>query len=122
MLNPGQVGFGYKLANEGTGLAINIRHGIEIAGERFEYGGGMQWRALAPGERQPADDFLDQGNWIRITPLAVVVDERELQENWAVQLRHYWAEFESVFGERFRTRNSIDPRQPAEFERTEPQS
>jgi hypothetical protein len=72
MLNPGQVGFGYKLANEGTRLAISIRHGVEIASARFEYGGGMQWRALRPGERQPADEFLDQGNWIgsRLLPLS----------------------------------------------------
>jgi len=119
LLSSGQVGFGYKLANEGTGLALNIRHGVDVGGTRFEYGGGMHWRALRPGESQPGQDSLDQGVWIRIVPLVVVCDERELPPNWEVQPRHYWTEFESVFGERFRTRNPNDPRQPAEFERIE---
>lgn len=120
MLGPGQIGFGYKLANEGTGLALSIRHGVEIAGERFEFGGGMHFRSLRPGEWQPAQDFLDQGNWIRITPLVVVCTNDELPSDWADLPRHYWAEFESVFGERFRTRNPSDPMLPAEFERLDP--
>jgi hypothetical protein len=119
-LSPGQVGFGYKLANEGTGLALSIRHGVEIAGKRLEFGEGMHFRSLRPGEWQPGQDFLDrQGHWIRIAPLAVVINEAELPEDWATQPRHYWAEFENVFHERFRTRNPSDPLQPAEFERVE---
>jgi hypothetical protein len=117
MLGSGQVGFGYKLANEGTGLGLNIRHGVAIEDKRWEFGEGMRWRALRPGEQQPAADFLDQGVWIRIKPLVVVCDERELPSDWAMRPRYYWTEFENVFGERFGTRNPSDPAQPAGFVR-----
>jgi len=116
-LSPGQIGFGYKLANEGTGLALNIRHGVEIGSKRLEFGDGMQFRSLRPGYWYPAQDFMDQGNMIHITPLAVVCNLSELPNDWAAEPRRYWAEFENVFGERFRTRNPSDPQRPAEFER-----
>jgi hypothetical protein len=114
MIGPGQIGFGYKLANEGTGLALNIRHGVDIGGKRLEWGEGKRWRALRAGEWQPAQDFLDQGVWIRIRPFAVVCNLSEVAD-WATQPRHYWAEFDSVFGERFWTRNPSDPTDPAGF-------
>ena len=53
---------------------------------------------------------------IRIPPLVVVRNLSELHEDWAAEPLHYWAEFENVFGERFRTRNPCDPQRPAEFE------
>lgn len=47
-LNEGMVAFPYYLSNEGTGLALNIRHGVEIAGSDFEFGDGMESRVLRP--------------------------------------------------------------------------
>ena len=55
-LGAGQIGFGYRLANEGTGLALNIRHGVEIGDKQLEYAGGMQFRSLRPGEWVPPKD------------------------------------------------------------------
>jgi hypothetical protein len=117
MLGPGQVGFGYKLANEGTGLAMNIRHGVEVAGKRLEFGDGMQFRSLPPGEWHPARDFLQDGVRIRIRPFYVVVNVNQLPADYLTQPRHYWADFDNVFGERFRTRNPNDPTKSAAFER-----
>jgi hypothetical protein len=53
-LGPGQIGFGYRLKNEGTGIALNIEHGMEIDGREIPFQGGMRFRALRPGEAQPA--------------------------------------------------------------------
>ena len=55
-LGPGQIGFGYRLKNEGTGIALNIEHGVEIDGHEIPFEGGMRFRALRPGEAQPEFD------------------------------------------------------------------
>jgi hypothetical protein len=118
MLSDGQMGFGYRLKNEGTGIALNIRHGIEIDGREIEFGEGKRSRALRPGEAQPMFDYLDpQGHFIRITPFAVVCIASNLPPAWPTVSVGYWARFESVFGERFETHNPSDPLQPAEFKR-----
>jgi hypothetical protein len=115
---PGEVGFGYRLTNEGTGIALNIRHGLEIAGRLIEFGSGMQMRALRPGETQPPADYLDpNGHMIQFLPLVVASALASLPEDWAMLPRYYWAEFENVFSERFRTSNPSLPDQPASFER-----
>ena len=36
---PGAVGFGYRLKNEGTGIALNIQHGVEIDGHKIPFEG-----------------------------------------------------------------------------------
>jgi hypothetical protein len=114
-ITDGQVGFGYRLKNEGTGLALNIRHGVTVDGQEVEYEEG-QWRALRPGEAQPAFDYVDPlGHFIRVPPWVVVGDQRRLPSDWSHRI--YWARFENVFGERFVTRNPSDPTQAAEFER-----
>lgn len=118
-LPEGMVGFGYRLANEGTGLALNIRHGIEIDGRKvliFEEGIS---RSLRSGEWQPPPDRQDERGIHRVRPLVVACPEHELPEGWGRLTRYYWATFENVFGERFLTRNPSDPARPAEFRRNE---
>jgi hypothetical protein len=110
-LSAGQVGFRYRLANEGAGVALNIRHGVEVGGMRREYGDGMEVRSLRPGEELPITGAA--------TPLAfaVVFAEDELPEGWEGVGRIYWARCENVFGERFETRNPDDPQRSATFTR-----
>lgn len=107
-LAPGQLGFGYGLKNEGAGIALNIEHGVEIDGQELPLNGGDRFRALRPGESQPAPEQY---------PWAVVADQRNIPAEW--KSRVYWARFDNVFGERFETRNPTDPTQPAEFNRIE---
>ncbi|MDQ6804053.1 MAG: hypothetical protein M3065_03590 [Actinomycetota bacterium] len=45
-LAEGEVGFTYRLTNERGGIALYIRHGVELAGSEFAFGGGMETRAL----------------------------------------------------------------------------
>ena len=115
-LQSGQIGFGYRLKNEGTGIALNIEHGVEIDGHEIPFGGGMRLLALRPGEAHPAFDYIDsQGHFIRIAPWAAVADEREISREWTSRV--YWARFDNVFNERFETRNPSDPTKAAEFNR-----
>lgn len=108
----GQIGFPYALSNEGTGVALNITHGVEVAGIEHAFGDGMECRSLRPGERLPPISLEFSGR------LVVVFDEGELPENWPSASRTYWVRFENVFGDQFETRNPHDPHQSAAFMRT----
>jgi hypothetical protein len=44
-----EIAFGYGLTNEGTGVALNVRHGVEIGGIEHAFGDGMEFRAVRPG-------------------------------------------------------------------------
>jgi hypothetical protein len=112
-LGPGEVGFRYRLVNEGTGVALNIRHGVELYGIEREHGGGMEVRSMRPAEKLPPAG--------RATALAftVVFREEELPTSWPNEARAYWASFENVFGESFKTANPHDPHQSAAFMRIE---
>ena len=115
-LSAEQIGFPYYLANEGSGIALNIRHGVEIDGKDEEFGEGMEFRVLRPGETAPILDATT-GRLLQIRPLAVVKAEHELRSGWETRPRRYWARFENVFGERFETRNPSDPQKSATFTR-----
>ena len=114
-LAEGQIGFTYYLANEGDGIALNIRHGVEIDGQDSEFGGG-EFRVLRAGETVPILDPAS-GQLLQIRPLTVVMPEHELPPNWEVRPRRFWARFENIFSEPFETRNPIDPRESARFKR-----
>ncbi len=112
-LGPGEVGFRYRLINEGTGVALNVRHGVELCGIEREHGDGMEVRSMRPAEELPPGG--------RTTALAftVVFREDELPESWPREARAYVARFENVFGEAFKTANPHDPYQSAAFMRIE---
>jgi len=108
-----QVAVAYFLANEGSGIALNIRHGIKVDGERFEYGAGLQTRVLVPGESQPLRD--ESGQLIWRVPMFVV---RPRETFWGGERDvSYWATFQNVFGERFETVNLGRPEVPFLFRR-----
>lgn len=112
-LGPGEIGFRYRLINEGTGVALNIRHGVELCGIERQHGDGMEVRSMRPAEELPPAG--------RATALAftVVFREDELPAGWASEARAYVAHFENVFGEAFKTANPHDPHQSAAFMRIE---
>lgn len=112
-LGAGEVGFQYTLVNEGTGVALNIRHGVELCGILREHGDGMEVRSMRPAEKLPVAR--------PVTALAfmVVFREDELPTGWPKEARAYWATFENVFGESFKTANPHDPHQSAAFMRVE---
>jgi hypothetical protein len=116
-ISAGQLAFPYRLANEGTGIALNIRHGVEIDGAEFEFGDGMKMRVLRSGEEWPLRDPAT-AKLVQIRPFAAIVNDHELPETWPNVTPVYWTRFENVFGERFMTRNPADPRISASFQRT----
>jgi hypothetical protein len=94
----GDVTFPYHLSNEGTGVALNVRHGVEIDGADYAFGAGMEFRAVRPGESLPP---LGEGANRQLSQnLSVVVPEHSLPANWSTLSRTYWARFENVFGDR----------------------
>jgi hypothetical protein len=112
-LGPGEVGFRYRLVNEGTGVALNVRHGVELCGIEREHGGGMEVRSMRPAEKLP---LTGPATALAFT---VVFREEELPTSWPNEARAYWASFENVFGEKFKTANPHDPHQSAAFMRIE---
>jgi hypothetical protein len=110
----GERGFPYRLSNEGTGVALDITHGVEVAGIEKTFGDGMHLVSLLPGLTIPPDEGLDPSP----RRFAVSFREEELPENWAMASRTYWVRFENVFGEQFETRVPFDPQQPSAFMRT----
>jgi hypothetical protein len=114
-----EVGFPYYLSNEGTGIALNIRHGLEVAGREYEFGGGMETRVLRAGESFPPRDPFT-GLLGNVRPLLIVRHESDLPPQWRTMSPTLWARFENVFGERFETSSPFDPQSSAAFARIDP--
>jgi hypothetical protein len=110
-IGEGQISFAYSLANEGTGVALNVTHGVEIGGVERAFGDGMTYRSMSPGETIPPS-----GSLLELQP-SVVFNEVDLPAKWPAASRTYWARFENVFGDQFETRNPLDPSQSASFMR-----
>jgi len=55
-LGDGEVAFPYFLTNEGPGVALSVKHGVEVAGVDHPFGGGMEFRTARPGEFLPPLD------------------------------------------------------------------
>lgn len=113
-VGPGEIGFRYRLINEGTGVALNIRHGVELCGIVREHGDGMEVRSMRPAEQLP-----ERGDRSIAPAFMVVFREDELPVDWPKEARAYWVSFENVFGETFKTANPHDPHQSAAFMRVE---
>ena len=110
----GERGFPYRLSNEGTGVALNITHGVEIEGIEKAFGDGMHLVSLGPGITIPPDEGLDPTHRRFVAPFR----EDELPENWGIASRTYWVRFENVFSEQFETRVPYNPQQSSAFMRT----
>jgi hypothetical protein len=110
-----QLAIAYYVANEGSGIALNIRHGVKIEGQTYEYGDGLQIRVLGPGESQPIRDPVSSQLIWRV-PMFIVRPREELSLIGSVS---YWASFQSVFGERFETVNPRRPNVPFMFRRVD---
>lgn len=115
-IDSGYVAFEYRLSNEGTGIALNVRHGVELDGVDHEHGDGMEVRVLRAGENDPPIEAAT-GRLVLMQGFIVVLPAARAEESAGLDARTYWARFENVFGERFETRNPIDPRQSASFMR-----
>jgi hypothetical protein len=115
-LAEGMVTFQYHLANEGSGIALNIRSGVGIGDVDYEFGDGLQVRVLRPGETIPPIE-PGTGKLLHLRTFHVAKEEHSLPVGWQTIPRTYWARFENVFGEEFETRNPSDPRQSAAFMR-----
>lgn len=110
-----QLAIAYYVANEGSGIALNIRHGVKVDGHRYEYGDGLQIRVLGAGESQPIRDPVSSQLIWRV-PMFIVRPREELSLMNSVS---YWACFQSVFGERFETVNPRRPDVPFMFTRVD---
>jgi len=108
-----EIGFPYRIANEGGGIALNVVHGVELAGVEYLFGGGMETAALGAGFSSPPPDSELGG----FRPLVVVVREDELPSNWVTLPRSYIVRFTNALGERYVTRTPADPTRPHTFER-----
>jgi hypothetical protein len=113
-IGEGERAFPYRLSNEGTGVALNITHGVEIEGIEKAFGDGMHLVSLGPGITIPPDEGLDPTHRRFEAPFR----EDELPENWGIASRTYWVRFENVFGEQFETRVPYNPQQSSAFMRT----
>lgn len=114
--NGGQASPQYYLANEGTGPALDIQHGVEMDGARYLHGFPdieQRWRALSAGESEPRGMPLAHGQrplrMFIISPVPFVGHEEVV----------YWTQFSNVFGERFEVRNPKDPTKAATFKRVD---
>jgi hypothetical protein len=121
-----EYGLFYFLRNEGLGPALNIEHGVAIAGRTWVWSGevGKEPPSGSPRFRAvPAGETLPQGPLVREGPdlvpttkfrLAIVRDEASPSE---IPEREYWCRFDNLFGERWETRNSSDPVKEQEIRR-----
>jgi hypothetical protein len=116
--------FSYYLSNEGLGPALNIEHGVEV-GERQHLLGngeaGFQYRTCQAGEFLPP---LPPNSTHRV-PAQGILLEIPNAEFWTGGLDRenppteivYFCRYESLFGERWETRNSSNPAKPPEIKR-----
>lgn len=118
------VRFHYYLSNEGLGPALNIVHGIELDGEQFLFGArsdaGFQFRTCRAGEfLPPLQPDSREPVPARSIPLDVP-NERYWRDEGGRKVGPqplYFCRFESLFGERWETRNPPDPTAAPEIRR-----
>jgi hypothetical protein len=109
------IGCFYFLRNEGLGPALNIEHGVEVWGTPWIFGGAeaRQYRSVHPayerGRTEP-DEFI-----AKHVPEASFYPDDEVPDEVV-----YWCRFESLFGDRWETRNSNNPWQSPEVRRLPP--
>lgn len=108
----------YYLSNEGTGLALDLEHGVLIGDAEYAFGRGMRHRAARPGEMIPPLPASGQRSRQRPDVLEVDFHVDVLEQARRAGINFvYWCRFSNVFGERFETRNSLDPAVPGTLRR-----
>jgi hypothetical protein len=111
------IGCFYFLRNEGLGPALNIEHGVEVWSKTWPFGGSAarQFRSVQPGASiPPTGDGEDQPDEF----ITKHIPESEFYpDDEAPDEVVYWCRFESLFGDRWETRNSNDPTQAPEIRR-----
>jgi hypothetical protein len=111
------IGCFYYLRNEGLGPALNIEHGVEVWGRSWLFGGdtGRQFRSVQPGASIPpavrGEEVPDELIVKHLPEVAFYLDEETPDEVV------YWCRYESLFGDRWETRNSNDPTKAPELRR-----
>ena len=103
----------YFLTNKGTGLALNIQHGVNIGDVVIASGYGARIDALQPGASAPAarDGAVRQPYEL----LMISVHEEEVPRHWARLPVTYWVKYKNAFGETLETRIEATPRQLREL-------
>lgn len=114
------IGCFYYLRNEGLGPALNIEHGVEVWGREWAFGGELsrQYRSIQPGATipptgpggDPSDSVI-----VKHIPEGMFYLDDEMPEEVI-----YWCRYESLFGDRWETRNSNDSTQAPEIRRLSP--
>jgi hypothetical protein len=108
----------YYLTNEGTGLALDLEHGVLIAEAEYAFGGGLRFRAARPGEMLPPLPASGERRRRRSELLAVDFPLDVLEQARRARINFvYWCRFSNVFGEQFETQNSLNPAVPATLRR-----
>jgi hypothetical protein len=107
-LDEGLAAAVYILSNEGTGLALDLEHGVLIGEAEHAFGDGMRLRAARPGENippGPADRAPTRG---AVFEVSFSSEELTAARRARIDIV-YRCRFSNVFGERFETRNSANP-------------
>jgi len=113
-----QAAVPYFLANEGTGVALHIQHGVNIDGVVIASGYGDAIYAIRPGESAPPakDTRVRQSGEL----LLASVHEDEVPGDWTKLPLTYWVKYQNVFGEQFESSTEISPRQLQELPSVSP--
>ena len=111
------IGCFYYLRNDGLGPALNIEHGVEVWGQVWAFGGHQtrQFRTIQPGASIPPamnGEEIPGDLIVKHIPENNFYPDDEKPEEVV-----YWCRYESLFGERWETRNSSDPTKPPEIRR-----
>lgn len=107
----------YYLRNEGLGPALNIEHGVEVWGTEWLFQRGSQFRSVQPGASippSPEGEELPGELLEKRIPEGSFYPDDEVPDDVV-----YWCRYESLFGDRWETRNSNSPFVPPEIRRLE---
>jgi hypothetical protein len=106
----GEIEFRYYLTNEGLGPALNVEHGVTVDAKEYVFGAqetGFMFRTIQPGEYLPPRP-VGSSDPAPPAALTVRVPKSDLAGGMPAEVI-YWCRYETLFGERWETRNSSDP-------------
>lgn len=113
--------FHYYLWNEGLGPALDVEHGVLIAGEEVAFGDDWQFRSIQPGEFIPPREDDADGVPSRSLDLPVPKGRYYGSGHAAADRvppeQVYWCRYRDLFGRRWETRNSTNASRRPEIRR-----